>query len=504
MPKSYIKKILNARVYDVVKETPLTRAKFLSARFENDIRFKREDMQPVFSFKIRGAYNKMALLSERDRAKGVITASAGNHAQGLALAAEKLGVAAVIVMPKTTPKIKVDAVKAFGARVILHGDTYDEANLHSKQLIKEQGLVYIHPFDDQDVIAGQGTVAMELLRQHGGPIDKVFVPVGGGGLCAGMTAYIKYLRPEIQIIAVEAEDSACLKAAIEKGCPVTLDEVGIFADGVAVATIGKEPFRILNGLIDDVITVNTDEICAAIKDIFDDARCIVEPAGALSTAGLKKYIQSKALKNETLIAVLSGANINFDRLRHVSERTELGENREIILAVQVAERPGSFKQFIRAIGDRSITEFNYRINDPNKAQIFVGVSTSEDEERQAVIDVLKNKNYQVVDLSDNEMAKLHIRHMVGGCAVNIPNELVYRFIFPERPGALMKFLLLLGGHWNITMFHYRNHGAAYGRALVGLDVPSGDKKSLDAFLKKLGYQYWEETSNEAYQIFLKG
>jgi threonine dehydratase len=502
MSESYVRKILNARVYDVISETPLTRAKFLSTRFENNIQFKREDLTPVFSFKIRGAYNKMALLSEADRRRGVIAASAGNHAQGLALSAQHLGVTATIVMPKTTPQIKVNSVKAMGAKVILHGDTYDQANDYSKQLVEQQDLVYIHPFDDEDVIAGQGTVAMELLRQHCGPIDRVFIPVGGGGLCAGMAAYIKYLRPETRVIAVEAEDSACLKAAMEHGSPITLEDVGIFADGVAVATIGSETFRILKDLVDDVITVTTDEICAAVKDIFDDARCIVEPAGALSTAGMKKYIQGKGLKNEALVAILSGANVNFDRLRHVSERTEIGEHREAILAVQIPEQPGSFKRFIQAIGERSITEFNYRINDPFRAQIFVGVSTIEDEERQSVIDTLTEKNYPVVDLSDNEMAKLHIRHMVGGCAAEVSNELVYRFVFPERPGALMKFLVHLGHNWNISMFHYRNHGAAYGRALVGLDVPQNEKDALDKYLQDLGYQYWEETANDAYRLFM--
>ncbi|WP_461521935.1 threonine ammonia-lyase, biosynthetic [Porticoccus sp.] len=502
MPQSYVKRILNARIYDLVVETPVDEASQLSERLGNRVLLKREDLQPVFSFKLRGAYNKMLCLSPEQLAKGVVAASAGNHAQGLAMAAKKMGVKATIVMPNTTPQIKVNAVKARGARVVLHGDTYDEASDYAQNLVKEKGMTYVHPFDDPEVIAGQGTIAMEILRQVSGPLDAVFIPVGGGGLCAGMAAYIKYVRPEIKVIAVEPDDAACLAAAMEKGRRVRLKHVGIFADGTAVAQIGKETFRVLKDTVDDVITVNADEISAAIKDIFDDTRSICEPSGALGVAGLKKYVEKHGLQGQTLLAVDSGANINFDRLRYISERTEIGERREAILAVTIPEQPGSFKAFCAALSKRNITEFNYRMGDPSQAHIFVGVQVTGDEDRLQLVADLSGKGYPLVDMTDNEMAKLHIRHMVGGRAVEATDEVVYRFEFPERPGALMNFLNQLGGRWNISMFHYRNHGAAYGRVLAGMQVPEGEQKQVAQFLDDLGYVWAEETDNPAYKFFL--
>lgn len=503
MPQKYIKKILEARVYDVAIETPVDEARFLSERYSNRILIKREDLQPVFSFKLRGAYNKMLHLSKAQREKGVIAASAGNHAQGLALSGKKLGINTVIVMPKTTPEIKVASVKARGARVVLHGDTYDEASAHSLKLAKEKGYTYVHPFDDPDVIAGQGTVGMEILRQVTGPLHVVFVPIGGGGLIAGVAAYIKYVRPDVKIVGVEDEDSACMQKALEKGRRVTLSEVGIFADGVAVAQAGKETFRIVKQCVDEIITVNTDEICGAIKDIFDDTRSIAEPAGAMAVAGLKKYIEQRRLKDKTLLAIDSGANVNFDRLRHISERSELGEKREAIIAVTIPEQPGSFKKFCAALGKRNITEFNYRYADNKDAQVFAGVQLSDgDRERKALVGELRAMGYPVMDLTDDEMAKLHVRHLVGGHAPAAQNEVVFRFEFPERPGALMKFLQTLGHRWNISLFHYRNHGAAYGRVMVGLQVPAGEKSLAKEYFRKIGYPFKEETDNPAYQIFL--
>lgn len=504
MLHEYVKKILCARVYDVAIETPIDEARQLSKRFDNRILLKREDLQPVFSFKLRGAYNKVAQLSPEQLARGVICASAGNHAQGLALAAAKLGIKATIVMPKTTPHIKIDAVRSRGAKVVLHGDTYDEASQHALQLVEEKQLTYVHPFDDPDVIAGQGTIGMEILRQHTGPLDAIFVPVGGGGLCAGVAAYVKYLRPDIKVFAVEADDAACLKAALDAGKRVTLPHVGLFADGAAVARIGKETFRILRKTIDGVITVTTDEICAAIKDIFDDTRSIAEPAGALALAGLKKYIETHNVKNQTLLAIDSGANTNFDRLRYISERTEIGEQREVILTVTIPEKAGAFKTFCSALGKRNITEFNYRFADQQSAQIFVGLQVAPGGgDRVELIEELGAKNYAVLDLTDNEIAKLHIRHMVGGHApACVDDEVLYRFEFPERPGALLNFLTQLGARWNISMFHYRNHGAAYGRVLVGMQVPGSEHKALQQFLHGLGYPYQSETDNPAYQLFL--
>ena len=503
MPTNYIKRILDARIYDVAVETPLSHAPALSGRLNNHVLLKREDLQPVFSFKIRGAYNKLRQLSHSDRVRGVIAASAGNHAQGLALAAKKLAVKAMIVMPQTTPQIKVDAVRARDAEVVLIGDTYDESSDYAKNYSAKHGLTYIHPYDDPDVIAGQGTVAMEILRQYTGPIDAIFIPVGGGGLCAGMAAYIKYVRPEIKIFAVEPEDAACLQAAMAAGHPTTLQEVGIFADGVAVARIGEEPYRILKDTVDGVITATTDEMCAAIKDIFEDTRSIAEPAGAIALAGLKKYVARHRCKQHTFIAIHSGANTNFDRLRYISERTEIGEKREAILAVTIPEKPGSFKTFCNTLGGHNITEFNYRYKEDKAAHIFVGVQINPfQDDRQQLLNHLINEGYEVVDMSDNETAKLHIRHMVGGHALHVDNEIIYRFEFPERPGALDNFLSQLGGRWNISMFHYRNHGAAYGRVLVGMQVPVEQHGELQVFLERLKYRYWNETENPAYKLFL--
>lgn len=505
MPHQYIKKILSARVYDVAKETPLDEARSLSKRLNNRVLLKREDLQPVFSFKLRGAYNKMAQLTEAERQRGVIAASAGNHAQGLAMSASVLGVKATIVMPKTTPDIKVNSVRARGAQVVLEGDTFDEAFAHSQQLVEEHGYVYVHPFDDPDVIAGQGTIGMEILRQEPGPVDAVFVPVGGGGLIAGIAVYIKYLRPEVKVIGVESEESACLKAALAADDRVVLPQVGIFADGVAVSQIGKNTFEVCRQYVDEVITVNTDEICAAIKDIFDDTRSITEPAGAVALAGLKKYVQRDDAENETLIAIDSGANVNFDRLRHVSERAEIGEQREAIIAAKIPERPGSFKRFCSAIGKRMITEFNYRYSDDDEAVVFAGIQTHDNvDDRANLLEELRNVVDEVEDLTTNEIAKIHVRHMVGGRApALVNNEVVYRFEFPERPGALMKFLNQLGDRWNISMFHYRNHGAAYGRVLVGMQVNPEDRAKVEGYLHEVGYNFWEETDNRAYQLFLK-
>lgn len=505
MPHQYIRKILEARVYDVATETPIHEARFLSQRLNNRIIIKREDLQPVFSFKIRGAYNKLSQLTDDEKSRGVIAASAGNHAQGVALASLNMGIKATIVMPVTTPDIKVKAVRSYGAEVVLHGDAFDQALAHSFELVREHGYTFIHPYDDMDTIAGQGTIAMEILRQHTAPLDAVFIPVGGGGLAAGISAYIKYLRPEIKIIGVEFEESACLKAAMETGERVVLSQVGIFADGVAVAQIGEETFRICQECVDEVITVNADEICAAIKDIFDDTRSVCEPAGALGIAGLKKYIGREGIDGQTLLAVESGANINFDRLRYVSESAELGEKREAIIAVTIPEKPGSFRQFCEILGKRNITEFNYRFHDPENARIFVGVQVHPDQMPIArLVEELEQSGYPVVDLTDNEMAKLHVRHMVGGHCETVVNEQVYRFEFPERPGALMNFLSKLGHRWNITLFHYRNHGAAYGRVAVGLDVPEEERKHIPEYLDAIGYRYWSENDNEAYKSFLGG
>ncbi|ACR10835.1 threonine ammonia-lyase, biosynthetic [Teredinibacter turnerae T7901] len=503
MPQSYLKRILDARIYDLAVETPLDMMPNISLRTGNTILLKREDLQPVFSFKIRGAYNKLLQLSDEQRKGGVVAASAGNHAQGLALAAKHMGISATIVMPQTTPYIKVNGVKRHGAKVVQIGDTYDEASAYAKTLVAEKGMTYIPPYDDPDVIAGQGTVALELLRQWTGNIDAVFIPVGGGGLCAGMASYIKYVRPDIKVFAVEADESACLKAAMDAQRRVKLPQVGIFADGVAVAQIGKETFRVIRECIDGVITVSTDEICSAIKDIFEDTRSIAEPAGALSLAGLKKYIEQNQCSEHTLVAVDSGANTNFDRLRYISERTEIGEKREAILAVTIPEKPGSYRGFCRLLGKRLITEFNYRFADSTDAHIFVGLQVSgEQSDHDELIENLRSKDYKVVDMTDNEVAKLHIRYMVGGHAPQVEDEIVYRFEFPERPGALLNFLNKLAGRWNISLFHYRNHGSASGRVLVGMQVPKTERKQLRELLDDLGYPYSDETENEAYKYFL--
>jgi threonine dehydratase len=503
MPDSYIKRILNARIYDLAVETPLDEARLLSQRTGNKVLLKREDLQPVFSFKLRGAYNKLLQLSAEERERGVICASAGNHAQGVALGSQHLGIKATIVMPRTTPQIKVDAVKARGAKVVLHGDSYDEASTHAKKLVEEKGLTYVHPFDDPDVIAGQGTIGLEILRQYHGKIDAIFIAVGGGGLCAGIASYVKFVRPEIKIIAVESDQSACLKAALEKKKRVVLPHVGIFADGIAVAQIGEETFRVLRKTVDDVITVSDDEICAGIKDIFEDTRSIAEPAGAVSVAGIKKYVAEHKLSGKTFVAIACGANMNFDRLRYISERTEIGEQREAILAVTIPERPGAYKEFCKSLGKRNITEFNYRYADNQEAKIFVGIQVSSGgKDRQELVTELKQQGYAVVDMTDNELAKLHIRHMVGGHAPNVGDEVVYRFEFPERPGALYTFLNRVAGHWNISMFHYRNHGSASGRVFVGMQVPKAERSQVKKFLDELGYPFWDETNNEAYKFFL--
>jgi threonine dehydratase len=442
-------------------------------------------------------------LDDEERARGIIAASAGNHAQGVALAAERLGIKGTIVMPKTTPGIKVTSVKSYGGEVVLHGNTYDEAYGHARKLAQEKGMTFVHPYDDPDVIAGQGTVAMELLRQHMGRLDAIFVPVGGGGLIAGIATYVKQIYPDIKIIGVEPEDAACLYEALKHGERVVLDQVGIFADGVAVRQIGEEPFRLAQQYVDEVIVANTDEICAAIKDIFDDTRSIAEPAGALAIAGLKKYIQREKCSEHSFIAIDSGANMNFDRLRYVAERAELGEQREALLAVTIDEEPGSFRRFCHTIGQRNITEFNYRYSSDSEAHVFVGIQLSSGEkEKQSVVSRLKSHGYKVLDISSNEVAKLHIRYMVGGHAQKTVNELIYRFEFPERPGALLLFLTKMGQRWNISMFHYRNHGAASGRVLVGIQVPKEEQDDFLTFLEDLGYPFWAESDNEAYKLFL--
>jgi len=503
MLEQYVKKTLTSRVYDVAVETPLQPARQLSERLGNQILLKREDLQPVYSFKIRGAYNKLAQLSAEDLARGVVTASAGNHAQGLALAAKHMGVKATIVMPRTTPELKVQGVRSRGGKVVLHGDAFPEALAHSLKLVEEKGYTYIHPYDDPLVIAGQGTVAMEILRQHQGRLDAVFVPVGGGGLIAGIAAYIKYLRPEVKVIGVEPDDSNCLQAAMAAGERVVLPTVGLFADGVAVAQIGQHTFDICKQYVDEVITVSTDEICAAIKDIYDDTRSITEPAGALAVAGIKKYVEREGVSEQVLVGIDSGANVNFDRLRHVAERAELGERREAIIAVTIPEQPGSFKAFCEALGKRQITEFNYRYNTGREAHIFVGVQTHPDNDpRAALVESLRAQGFPVLDLTDNELAKLHIRHMVGGHAAGVSDEMVFRFEFPERPGALFNFLQKLGGRWNISMFHYRNHGAADGRVVAGLQVPDTDRHLVAEALDAIGYPYWDESDNPAYSLFL--
>ena len=503
MIHKYIEKILKAKVYDVATETPLDFASSLSVRFNHSIFIKREDLQPVFSFKLRGAYNKIASLNKEERQQGVIAASAGNHAQGVALSANKLGIRAIIVMPKTTPEIKVKAVRSWGAQIILFGDSYDEAYSHAKTLEKEKGMIFVHPYDDDEVIAGQGTIGMEILRQKSGEIHAIFVPVGGGGLISGIAAYVKFVSPEIKIIGVEPDDADCLNQALKSKQRVTLEQVGLFADGVAVKQIGNAPFQLATKYVDDVITVSTDEICAAIKDIYDDTRSVAEPAGALAIAGLKKYAVQQKLNNQTLIAIESGANINFDRLRYVAERTLVGEHKEILLAVTVPEIPGSFLKFCKSLGKRNITEFNHRYFNSKKAQVFVGIScTGLDSDRDNLIYQLEEKGFSVIDMTKNELAKDHIRYMVGGHAPKTLGEIVYSIQFPERPGALLNFLTSLGSRWNISMFHYRNHGAAFGKVLMGIQLPESERNDFEQRLDTVGFEYKNESQNTAYTTFV--
>ena len=499
----YLKRINTARVYDVAIESPLMQANQLSARIGNAVYLKREDLQPVHSFKLRGAYNKISQLTPEERERGVICASAGNHAQGVALSGRNMGIRAVIVMPRTTPEIKVRAVAGFSGEIVLHGDSYDEAAAHAAELQARDGLVYIHPYDDPDVIAGQGTIGMEIVRQHPQDIHAVFVCVGGGGLLAGVAAYIKSVRPDIRVICVEPEDAASMGAALAAGERVMLPEVGLFADGVAVKQAGKEPFRLCSKHVDAMMTVSVDEICAAVRDIYEDTRALAEPAGALAVAGAKKYVTETGITNQHLVAITSGANVNFDRLSYIAERAELGERREALLAVTIPERPGSFREFCMRIGDRSISEFSYRYADAQRAQVFCGVKlTNGVAERDALIADLEAHGYEVVDMSRNEMAKLHVRHMVGGRARGAGDEVLFRVEFPERPGALLKFLNSVGDRWNISLFHYRNHGHAHGLVLVGMQVAPDQQADCRAALDALGYEYAEESQNPAYQLFL--
>ncbi len=504
--EKFLEKILTARVYDVARETPLDYMPKISRRFGNDVFLKREDLQPVFSFKCRGAFNKIYQETQTNPGlKGVITASAGNHAQGVALAAQKLQLKAVIVMPVTTPDIKVSAVRALGAKVVIYGENFDAAKDHSVKLAKKEKLVYIHPFDDFDVMAGQGTIAHEIIRQHPGHIDAIFVAVGGGGLVAGIAGFMKMVKPQTKIIGVEPDDAACFYEARRTGRRVKLKDVGIFADGVAVRQVGKNTFSLIKDLVDDVILVNTDQICAAIKDTYEDTRSICEPAGALSLAGLKKYVEAHGIEGQTFVAINCGANMNFDRLRHVSERAELGEEREALLAVEIPERPGSFKRLCRLIGQRAITEFNYRYSDDKIARVFAGIQLSHGtKEKTQLIEKLRAGGYPVVDMTDNEVAKLHTRYMIGGHpGSSVTNEHLYRFQFPEKPGALLNFLMKVGNRWNISLFHYRNHGSNFGRILMGFQVDRGELKAFNSFLKSLGIPYWDETGNDAYQLFLR-
>ncbi|MFK7964181.1 MAG: threonine ammonia-lyase, biosynthetic [Burkholderiaceae bacterium] len=502
MDTEYLKRILTARVYDVADETPLETAPGLSERLGNHVLIKREDLQPVFSFKLRGAYNKMANLEPEALSRGVIASSAGNHAQGVALAAAKLGCRAVIVMPVTTPAVKVDAVRKRGAEVILHGESYSDAFAHASALMAERGLSFVHPFDDPDVIAGQGTIGMELLRQHTGPIHAIFVAIGGGGLISGIAAYIKQLKPEIKIIGVQTEDSDAMYRSLQAGKRVELDDVGLFSDGTAVKLVGEETFRLTQKFVDEIIRVNTDAACAAIKDVFLETRAILEPAGALAIAGAKAYVAREGIQDQTLIALACGANMNFDRLRFVSERAEMGEQREAVFAVTIPEERGSFRRFCEFVGDRNVTEFNYRISDDKTAHIFAGIQIARRDDATKIAQSLEQAGFQTLDLTDDELAKLHLRHLVGGRSSLAINERLYRFEFPERPGALMRFLNSLSPNWNISLFHYRNHGADYGRVLVGIQTPVSEEPALQAFITELGYPFLEETRNPAYQLFL--
>jgi len=499
----YLRKILTARVYDVARETPLEKAAHLSARLNNTLLLKREDMQSTFSFKVRGAYNMMAQLAPAVLRRGVICASAGNHAQGVALAAKRLGGHALIVMPVTTPQVKVLAVKARGGEVVLFGDNYDEAHAHARALARKRRLTFVHPFDDPDVIAGQGTIGREILQQHPGPLHAIFVAIGGGGLVAGIAAYVKHLNPRIRVIGVEPFDSDAMYQSLKAGRRVRLDRVGLFADGVAVRQVGKETFRLCRRYVDEVVRVSTDDICAAIKDVFEDTRAVLEPAGALAIAGAKVYVERHHLKGETLAAVACGANMNFDRLRFIAERAEVGEHREGLFAVTIPEEHGSLKRFTTLIGHRNVTEFNYRIADAKAAHIFVGIQTAGRAESGRIARHFSRHGFKTLDLTGDELAKLHLRHLVGGRSALAKNELLLRFEFPERTGALFNFLNSMSPNWNISLFHYRNHGADYGRVLVGLQVPPAEMKTFRRFLTTLGYRYWEETNNHAYKLFLR-
>ena len=504
--QEYLRRILNARVYDVAEETPLDLAPQLSQRLANRVLLKREDLQPVFSFKLRGAYNKMVNLTPAQRRRGVIAASAGNHAQGVALAASRLGCKAVIVMPVTTPQVKIDAVRARGAVVVLRGDSYSDAYDHALVLQKKHGLTFVHPFDDPDVIAGQGTIGMEILRQHHpaehGPIHAVFAAIGGGGLIAGVAAYVKALQPGIRVIGVQTADSDAMARSFAAGRRVQLHDVGLFSDGTAVRMVGEETYRLARLYVDEVVTVDTDAICAAIKDVFQDTRSILEPAGALAIAGMKKYVGRERLKGRTLVAIACGANMNFDRLRFVAERAEVGEQREGVFAVTIPEERGSFRRFCTLVGSRNVTEFNYRIADSQVAHIFVGIQIADRRDAKVLAKSFEQHGFATLDLTDDELAKQHLRHMVGGRSPLARDELLYRFEFPERPGALMKFLTSMAPNWNISLFHYRNQGADYGRILVGMQVPPDEKKQLKQFLATLGYRHWDESGHPAYRLFL--
>ncbi|MGK0569105.1 threonine ammonia-lyase, biosynthetic [Bordetella bronchiseptica] len=502
MSTDYLKRILTSKVYDVAVESPLERAPLLSQRIANNVLLKREDTQAVFSFKLRGAYNKMANLTPAARSRGVIAASAGNHAQGVALAATRLGCRAVIVMPTTSPQVKVDAVRRLGGEVVLAGDSFTDAYEHAQQLEKREKLTFVHPFDDPDVIAGQGTIGMEILRQHPGEIEAIFVAIGGGGLIAGVAAYIKQLRPEIKIIGVQTEDSDAMVRSVRAGRRVQLSDVGLFSDGTAVKLVGAETFRLARQYVDDFVVVNTDAICAAIKDVFQDTRSVLEPAGAMAVAGAKQYAAEHKLKDKTLVAVACGANMNFDRLRFVAERAEVGEMREAVFAVTMPEQRGSFRRFCELVGNRSVTEFNYRISDAERAHVFVGVQVSTPAEPEKIAANFRRHGFDTLDLTHDELAKTHLRHMVGGHSALARNELLYRFEFPERPGALMRFLNAMNPDWNISLFHYRNQGADYGNILIGIQVPPTDKKLFKTFVAELGYPHWNETDNPAYRLFL--
>ncbi len=500
---NYLDRIRSADVYSLAIESPIEAAPNLSARLGNSVLLKREDLQPIFSFKLRGALNKINQLSETALQSGVICSSAGNHAQGVALAATRLGCRAVIVMPETTPSIKVRAVKNLGGEVVLHGDNYDEAFAEAQRVERRDDLTFIHPFDDPDVIAGQGTIGAEILRQLETPPDAIFVPVGGGGLISGIATFVKLTAPSVRVIGVEPEDSAGMSRSLEAGRPVTLEHVGIFADGVAVRRVGDETFRLCQQYVDEIITVDTDHICAAVQDIYEDTRSIVEPAGALAVAGIKHYVEREVCTSQSLVALNCGANMNFDRLRHVAERAAIGEEREMLLAAEIPEEPGSFRRFCEALGRRSVTEFNYRFGSDEAARIFVGVELRDGAaERQRIMEKLRAEGFPAIDLSDNEMAKLHVRHMVGGRSAGVVNERLFRFEFPERPGALLNFLDAIGTEWNISLFHYRNHGSDYGRILTGIQVADAAADDLEAHLGRLGYPYWEESDNPAYEMFL--